>query len=50
MGRVPAEGDHLEIGEWTLKVEEVRGRRIGNIRARKTLPVNLEENEQTSKP
>ena len=35
MGRVPVEGDQLQFSGWQLTVEEVRGRRIGRIRARK---------------
>jgi CBS domain containing-hemolysin-like protein len=27
------EGDQLQIGEWSLTVEEVRGRRVGRIHA-----------------
>jgi putative hemolysin len=33
LGRVPAEGDRLEVEGWILTVEEVRGRRVGRIRA-----------------
>ena len=33
MGRVPVEGDQLQQGDWKLTVEEVRGRRVGRIRA-----------------
>ncbi|MCX6056287.1 MAG: hemolysin family protein [Chloroflexi bacterium] len=35
LGRVPVEGDYLDLEEWRLTVEEVRGRRIGKIRARR---------------
>ena len=35
MGRVPMEGDNLHIDHWHLTVEEVRGRRVGRIRALK---------------
>ena len=35
LGRVPAEGDRLEVEGWTLTVEEVRGRRVGRIRAQR---------------
>lgn len=35
LGRVPTEGDQLEVEGWLLKVEEVRGRRVGRIRARR---------------
>ncbi len=33
LGRVPAEGDSMRIENWEFIVEEVRGRRIGKIRA-----------------
>jgi CBS domain containing-hemolysin-like protein len=33
MGRVPVVGDTLQVEDWLLTVEEVRGRRIGRIRA-----------------
>jgi len=33
MGRVPAEKDTLYVDDWKLTVEEVRGRRVGRIRA-----------------
>ncbi|MBA4384602.1 MAG: hypothetical protein C0410_07685 [Anaerolinea sp.] len=33
LGRVPAEGDRLEVEGWILTVEEVRGRRVGRVRA-----------------
>lgn len=33
LGRVPAEGDRLDVEGWILTVEEVRGRRVGKIRA-----------------
>ncbi|MHB8087649.1 MAG: hemolysin family protein [Anaerolineaceae bacterium] len=35
LGRVPAEGDRLDVEGWILTVEEVRGRRVGRIRAQK---------------
>lgn len=35
LGRVPMEGDRLEVENWILIVEEVRGRKVGRIRARK---------------
>ncbi|MDP3449975.1 MAG: transporter associated domain-containing protein, partial [Anaerolineaceae bacterium] len=35
LGRVPAEGDRLEVEGWILTVEEVRGRRVGRIRAQR---------------
>ena len=33
LGRVPAAGDSLEVGGWRFTVEDVRGHRIGKIRA-----------------
>ncbi len=33
LGRVPTEGDSLEVEGWQLIVEELRGRRVGTIRA-----------------
>jgi len=42
LGRVPAEGDQLEVEGWLLKVEEVRGRRVGRIRARRIPAEELE--------
>ncbi len=38
LGRVPVEGDHLQFDEWLLTVEEVRGRRVGRIRASRIDP------------
>lgn len=35
LGRVPMEGDCMQVEDWLLTVEEVRGRRIGRIRAKK---------------
>jgi CBS domain containing-hemolysin-like protein len=34
--RVPLEGDHVQVGEWTFKVEEVRNRRIIKICAERS--------------
>lgn len=42
LGRVPVEGDQLEVEGWMLTVEEVRGRRVGRIRARKNGSPELE--------
>jgi len=44
-GRVPVEGDKLYFGGWRLTVEEVRGRRVGRIRAVKMEKPNEEERE-----
>lgn len=38
LGRVPVEGDHLQFDDWQLTVEEVRGRRVGRIRASRIDP------------
>ncbi len=35
LGRVPTEGDSLEVEGWQLIVEELRGRRVGRIRAKR---------------
>lgn len=35
MGRVPLEGDRLKLDGWTLTVEQVSGRRIRKVRARR---------------
>ncbi|PKN99645.1 MAG: hypothetical protein CVU42_06540 [Chloroflexi bacterium HGW-Chloroflexi-4] len=42
LGRVPAEGDRLDVEGWILTVEEVRGRRVGKIRARRQLVNEME--------
>lgn len=44
-GRVPVEGDKLYFDGWRLTVEEVRGRRVGRIRAVKMEKPNEEERE-----
>jgi CBS domain containing-hemolysin-like protein len=43
MGRVPVEGDQLRFSDWLLTVEEVRGRRVGKVRA---LRVNSQAEEE----
>ncbi len=35
LGRVPMEGDSVQVEDWLLMVEEVRGRRIGRICAKR---------------
>jgi CBS domain containing-hemolysin-like protein len=45
MGRVPAEGDSMRIEDWELIIEEVRGRRIGKIRACKFDPNEIMEGD-----
>ncbi len=42
LGRVPVEGDQLEVEGWKLTVEEVRGRRVGRIRAQRENSTELE--------
>lgn len=42
LGRVPVEGDQLEVEGWMLTVEEVRGRRVGKIRARRENTTEME--------
>ncbi len=42
LGRVPLEGDQLEVEGWMLTVEEIRARRIGLIRARRKNTDELE--------
>ncbi len=43
VGRVPVVGDTLQVEDWLLTVEEVRGRRIGRIRAcRRAAPGTVE--------
>jgi len=43
MGRVPIEGDQLRFDHWQLTVEEVRGRRVGRIRALKVETADEED-------
>jgi CBS domain containing-hemolysin-like protein len=45
LGRVPMEGDRLQVENWILTVEEVRGRKVGRIRARK---LEIQESESAS--
>jgi putative hemolysin len=42
LGRVPGAGDDLQVGDWKFTVEEVRGHRIGKIRAQRTPPATGE--------
>ena len=46
IGRVPVEGEKVEVEEWTLTVEEVLGRRIRRVRISPTVPVLKEEEEK----
>lgn len=43
LGRVPIEGDTVQVEGWLLTIEEVRGRRIGKIRARRQSETNNKE-------
>jgi len=43
MGRVPMEGDSMQVEDWQLIIEEVRGRRIGKIRAQRHTGTSTEE-------
>jgi len=44
LGRVPVEGERLQVEDWSLTVEVVRSRRIIRIRCvRGTLPKETEE-------
>lgn len=48
LGRVPVEGESLQVEDWILTVEEVRSRRIIRIRCiRGTLPKETEEQNGT---
>jgi len=46
IGRVPVEGEKVEVEDWTLTVEEVLGRRIRRVRISPTVPVLKEEEEK----
>lgn len=50
IGRVPVEGEQVEVEGWTLSVEQVLGRRIRRVRVRRTpaLPVEEENNTDES--
>ncbi|HZU86476.1 MAG TPA: transporter associated domain-containing protein, partial [Anaerolineaceae bacterium] len=48
MGRVPMEGDSMQVEDWQLIIEEVRGRRIGKIRAQRHIGTSTEEDNHDS--
>jgi CBS domain containing-hemolysin-like protein len=50
LGRVPLEGDTMHIDDWLLTIEEVRGRRIGKIRAERQAVLPDEEAENATEP
>ena len=43
IGRVPVEGEKVEVEGWTLAVEQVLGRRIRRVRVSRSIPVHEEE-------
>jgi len=43
VGRVPASGESLQVDNISLTIEQVTGRRIRKVRARKVLPAAAEE-------
>lgn len=45
LGRVPQQGDTLQMGDWIFAVEEIHGQRIGKIRARKLAETPMEDKE-----
>lgn len=44
VGHVPLGGEELQIDEWKLTVEQVSGRRIRKVRARRQVSIEMEEN------
>jgi CBS domain containing-hemolysin-like protein len=46
LGRVPLQGDSVSAGEWHFTVEEIRGQRIGKIRARRQPETQSAEKEK----
>jgi CBS domain containing-hemolysin-like protein len=48
MGRLPVDGDSVQVGDWRLTAEEVRGRRIGKIRAVKKVEEDSEESNHVN--
>ena len=44
IGRVPIEGEQVEVEDWVLTVEEVSRRRIQKVRAQRLPPREIEEN------
>ena len=52
LGRVPAEGETLDVGDLRLTIEQVNGRRIRRVRARKVAAMeatNHEKDERTER-
>jgi CBS domain containing-hemolysin-like protein len=43
LGRIPREGDAVELGAWRLTVEEMRGRRVGRVRAERAVAAAEQE-------
>ena len=51
IGRVPTGGEHMQVEDWDLSVEQVSGRRIRKVRAhRQPLHIPDEENSDAGKP
>ncbi len=50
LGRVPLEGDTIQVEDWLLTIEEVRGRRIGKIRAEKQAALSEKEQDDDVEP
>ena len=48
MGRVPQQGDTLQMEGWTFVVEEIHEHRIGKVRARKLTPISIEEQRENN--
>jgi CBS domain containing-hemolysin-like protein len=44
VGHVPMGGEELQVDEWKLTVEQVSGRRIRKVRARRQVSMEMEEN------
>ena len=45
LGRVPLQGDTIQMEDWNFTVEEIRGQRIGKIRARRQ-PASQEKEKE----
>jgi putative hemolysin len=43
LGRVPGAGDDLRVGKWIFTLEDVRGHRIGKVRAQRAKTTSKEE-------
>jgi CBS domain containing-hemolysin-like protein len=48
LGRVPLQGDTLEMDGWNFTVEEIHGQRIGKIRAQRKADLQLQEKEKNN--